>query len=54
MKHSNVNNSSPKCITTSDLKHFDIQLYNKDLIEADLDPLVENQADIAWHTWAKK
>ena len=51
IKHNNVNNSSPKCITTRDLKHFDIQLYNEDLIEADLDSLVENQADldIAWH-----
>ena len=46
IKHNNVNNSSPKCITTRDLKHFDIQLYNEDLIEADLDSLVKNQADL--------
>ena len=48
IKHSN--NSSPKCITTRDLKHFDIQLYNEDLFEADIESLVENQADldIAW------
>ena len=56
IKHRIVNNSSPKCITTRDLKHFDIQLYNEDLIEADLDSLVENQADldIAWHIWSEK
>ena len=56
IKHSNVNNSSHKCITTRDLKHFDIQLNNEDLIKADLDSLVENQADldIAWHIWSEK
>ena len=57
IKHnSHVNNLSPKCITTHDLKQFDFQLSNEDLIKADLDSLVENQADLntAWHIWSKK